>query len=323
MVLNCIVIRVVPHMSCVSRCYVWIKPKNWENFGTKTGRIFVLTWVSPVQVPGTVTASVSPAAAAGKFRRPWPPWLRLKSWSKGRAWASGCDRDRDTGRHTGRPTQAWSSLSHGGVLNWNSAGLKVHWVKFPCWFQCAQIGKIQVITDSGLSLRVGSSSSCSLKPEPDSHGPVRAARGDSCVSGPGEDTWLGVGIFVMRPVTVTVLTGPEDLAPWLPGDPRHRDWWWSISRTFYANNRWLRRPGPWPSAEAVTHTRDVTRNGSRGPGARSSRLEALRLRPEHIRLNKGMTWASGLHIIGAEEALRARFRRRDELPLENGAILLR
>ena len=192
MVLNCIVIRVVPHMSCVSRCYVWIKPKNWENFGTKTGRIFVLTWVSPVQVPGTVTASVSPAAAAGKFRRPWPPWLRLKSWSKGRAWASGCDRDRDTGRHTGRPTQAWSSLSHGGVLNWNSAGLKVHWVKFPCWFQCAQIGKIQVITDSGLSLRVGSSSSCSLKPEPDSDGPVRAARGDSCVSGPGEDSLKNV-----------------------------------------------------------------------------------------------------------------------------------
>ena len=26
----------------------------------------------------------------------------------------------------------------------------------------------------------------------------------------------------------------------------------SISRTFYANNRWLRRPGPWPGAEAVT-----------------------------------------------------------------------
>ena len=25
-----------------------------------------------------------------------------------------------------------------------------------------------------------------------------------------------------------------------------------ISRTFYANNRWLRRPGPWPGAEAVT-----------------------------------------------------------------------
>ena len=24
------------------------------------------------------------------------------------------------------------------------------------------------------------------------------------------------------------------------------------SRTFYANNRWLRRPGPWPGAEAVT-----------------------------------------------------------------------
>ena len=23
-------------------------------------------------------------------------------------------------------------------------------------------------------------------------------------------------------------------------------------RTFYANNRWLRRPGPWPGAEAVT-----------------------------------------------------------------------
>ena len=26
----------------------------------------------------------------------------------------------------------------------------------------------------------------------------------------------------------------------------------SISRTFYANNRWLRRPGPWPGARAVT-----------------------------------------------------------------------
>ena len=23
-------------------------------------------------------------------------------------------------------------------------------------------------------------------------------------------------------------------------------------RTFYVNNRWLRRPGPWPGAEAVT-----------------------------------------------------------------------
>ena len=26
----------------------------------------------------------------------------------------------------------------------------------------------------------------------------------------------------------------------------------SISRTFYANSRWLRRPGPWPGAGAVT-----------------------------------------------------------------------
>ena len=29
----------------------------------------------------------------------------------------------------------------------------------------------------------------------------------------------------------------------------------SISRTFYANNGWLRRPGPWPGAEAVTQYR--------------------------------------------------------------------
>ena len=29
----------------------------------------------------------------------------------------------------------------------------------------------------------------------------------------------------------------------------------SISRTFYANNRWLRRPGPWPGAGAVTKVR--------------------------------------------------------------------
>ena len=28
------------------------------------------------------------------------------------------------------------------------------------------------------------------------------------------------------------------------------------SRTFYANNRWLRRPGPWPGAEAVTSCRN-------------------------------------------------------------------
>ena len=26
----------------------------------------------------------------------------------------------------------------------------------------------------------------------------------------------------------------------------------SISRTFYANDRWLRRPGPWPGLGAVT-----------------------------------------------------------------------
>ena len=29
-------------------------------------------------------------------------------------------------------------------------------------------------------------------------------------------------------------------------------------RTFYANNRWLRRPGPWPGAEAVTGIVRVT-----------------------------------------------------------------
>ena len=31
-----------------------------------------------------------------------------------------------------------------------------------------------------------------------------------------------------------------------------------VSRTFYANNRWSRRPSPWPGAGAVTNSRPVT-----------------------------------------------------------------
>ena len=38
----------------------------------------------------------------------------------------------------------------------------------------------------------------------------------------------------------------------------------SISRTFYANIRWLRRPGPWPGAEVVT----LHRTGSDAPRQR-------------------------------------------------------
>ena len=41
---------------------------------------------------------------------------------------------------------------------------------------------------------------------------------------------------------------------------------------FYANNRWLRRPGPWPGAEAVTG-RAVTvssRTAAPGPGGQQT-----------------------------------------------------
>ena len=53
-----------------------------------------------------------------------------------------------------------------------------------------------------------------------------------------------------------------------PGQSRDRDGHGHDTATesvtgtpFYANNRWLRRPGPWPGAGAVTHwhcQRDLT-----------------------------------------------------------------
>ena len=42
-------------------------------------------------------------------------------------------------------------------------------------------------------------------------------------------------------VTGSLRPGPEFQPVVVPGDS-----------TFYANNGWLRRPGPWPGAEAVT-----------------------------------------------------------------------
>ena len=39
-----------------------------------------------------------------------------------------------------------------------------------------------------------------------------------------------------------------------------------ISKTFYANVRWLRRPGPWAGAEAVTSHRPNSNLGSWHPG---------------------------------------------------------
>ena len=57
-----------------------------------------------------------------------------------------------------------------------------------------------------------------------------------------------------------------------------------ISRTFYANVRWLRRPGPWPGAEAVTLSLTeagrpgLARKGPAADGNLKSRTDASRPR---------------------------------------------
>ena len=51
-----------------------------------------------------------------------------------------------------------------------------------------------------------------------------------------------------------------------------------ISKTFYANVRWLRRPGPWAGAEAVTSHRP-NRQSNLGPGGGLGRLGRARATP--------------------------------------------
>ena len=52
--------------------------------------------------------------------------------------------------------------------------------------------------------------------------------------------------------------------------------WVPVSRTFYANNRWFRRPGPWPGAGAVT------------PGRRFDMLLEARRASEELEIIPGL-----------------------------------